>query len=221
MKHQDLIAGCQAQWDLYTTHPFVRQLGKGTLEKPCFQHYLQQDYLYLIHYARAFALAVFKGNNPYEMRKSMPSLSGLVEHEIALHIDYCREWGLQEADILAIPEGVATIAYTRYLIDAGAKGDLADLYAALVPCALGYAEVGQWLTKPGNSEYTNNPYANWITLYSGEEYQKSAYDTTAFFDELIADIAIDSERGQRLQSHFTTATRMEIAFWQQGLDQSL
>ena len=221
MNHQDLIEGCQQDWDLYVKHPFVRQLGLGTLEKPSFQHYLKQDYLYLIHYARAFALAVFKSDSPAQMRASMPSLGALVEHEIGMHIEYCREWGLEENDILALPEGVATVAYTRYLIDAGLQGDLADLYAALVPCALGYAHVAQFLTQEGNSQIEGNPYANWIDMYAGEEYQQAAYATTAFFDELIAEIPKDSKRAAQLQKHFTTATRMEIAFWQQGLDLSV
>ena len=218
MDHQQLIEGCQKQWSDYVQHPFVQQLGRGTLPKESFKHYLQQDYLYLIHYARAFALAVFKSENPQQMRASMPSLNALVEDEITLHIEYCQSWGLDEQAILALPEGVATIAYTRYLIDAGMQGDLADLYAALIPCALGYAHVGQWLRKDGNAELSHNPYANWIGAYAGEDYQKSAMASTAFFDTLIKDIDIDSPRGQRIQQHFSTATRMEIAFWQQGLD---
>ncbi len=218
MNHQDLIKGCQQDWDLYVQHPFVQQLGQGTLANESFRHYLQQDYLYLIHYARAHALAVFKSDSPAQMRASLPSLSALVEHEISLHIDYCKSWGLQENDILELPEAVATVAYTRYLIDAGLQGDLADLYAALVPCALGYAHVGQYLTEAGNSLAEGNPYTNWIDMYAGEEYQQAAYATTAFFDELIEEIPVGSRRGRQLQKHFTTATRMEIAFWQQGLD---
>jgi thiaminase/transcriptional activator TenA len=218
MNHQRLIAGCQQEWNHYVQHPFVQQLGQGTLTKESFQHYLQQDYLYLIHYARAFALAVFKSEDPQQMRASMPSLTALVQDEIALHIEYCQSWGVDEKAILAIPESVATVAYTRYLIDAGLQGDLTDLYAALVPCALGYAHVGQWLTADANSKMENNPYANWINAYAGEEYRNSALATTEFFDTLIKDIDINSARGQRIQQHFSTATRMEIAFWQQGLD---
>lgn len=221
MNHQQLIAGCQQEWDLYIQHPFVRQLGNGRLAKPCFQHYLQQDYLYLIHYARAFALAVFKSETPAQMRASLPSLTALVDSELSLHREYCQSWGLDETALMALPEGVATIAYTRYLIDAGVQGNLTDLYAALVPCALGYAQIGQWLMAPGNATLTDNPYAEWIAMYAGAEYQQAASATTAFFDLLIADIDIDSPRGQRLQQHFSTATRMEIAFWQQGLDISL
>lgn len=221
MNHQQLIAACQQDWDNYIQHDFVRQLGQGTLEKDAFQHYLQQDYLYLIHYSRAFGLAIFKSKNPEQMRANLPALSALVEHELSLHIEYCRDWGLSEDDLLALPEGVATVAYTRYLLDAGMQGDLADLYAALVPCALGYAHVGQWLSDPANSMQDNNPYQSWIDMYAGEEYQEAATAITAFFDELIKDIPADSERGQTLQNYFTTATRMEIGFWQQGLSKTL
>lgn len=219
MNHQQLIAGCQQEWDDYVHHRFTRQLADGTLAQQSFEHYLKQDYLYLIHYARAFALAVFKSDTPEQMRASMPSLGALVEHELSLHIDYCKSWGLSENEVQQIPEGVATVAYTRYLIDAGLKGDLADLYAALVPCALGYAHVGQWMAQSADRT-DNNPYANWIDMYAGQEYQEAAIATTAFFDQLIAEIPADSERAARLQQHFSTATRMEIAFWQQGLDLS-
>lgn len=221
MNHQQLIAACQPDWDRYIQHDFVRQLGQGSLEKENFRHYLQQDYLYLIHYSRAFGLAIFKSKTPEQMRASLPALTALVDHELSLHIEYCRDWGLTEKDLLALPEGVATVAYTRYLLDAGMQGDLADLYAALVPCALGYAHVGQWLSDPVNAVQDNNPYQSWIEMYAGEEYQEAAYAITAFFDELIKDIAVDSERGQQLQTYFTTATRMEIGFWQQGLNKSL
>lgn len=216
MNTNDLIDGCQRDWDGYIKHSFVEQLGAGTLPLAAFEHYLKQDYLYLIHYARAFALAVFKSENPAQMRASMPSLTALVEHELTLHIDYCKAWGLSEADLQQLPEGVATVAYTRYLIDAGLQGDLADLYAALVPCAWGYAEIGQWLA--GQHSAPNNPYQSWIDMYAGAQYQQAAQATKAFFNELIAHIDIQSPRGQRLLHHFRTATRMEIAFWQQGLD---
>ena len=221
MNHRDLIVGCQQDWDDYIKHDFVRQLGKGTLPEASFRHYLQQDYLYLIHYTRAFGLAIFKSNSPEQMREVMPSLSALVDHELSMHIEYCKGWGLSQDDLLALPEGVATVAYTRYLIDAGMQGDLLDLYAALVPCALGYAEVGQFLTQSEDTLKENNPYQSWIDMYAGEEYQEAAYATVEAFDRLLAEIPVESERAKRLQNHFAIASRMESAFWQQGLDVSL
>jgi len=49
---------CHDDWQAYTRHRFLRELATGMLPKAAFQHYLQQDYLFLIHFARAYALAV-------------------------------------------------------------------------------------------------------------------------------------------------------------------
>ncbi len=44
-------------------------------------------------------------------------------------------------------EDFGTVAYTRYVLDAGMTGELVDLYAALAPCAIGYAVIGDNLTQ--------------------------------------------------------------------------
>ena len=63
-----------------------------------------------------------------------------------------------------------------------------------------------------------NPYASWINLYGGEEFQSGVAKGAEHFNQLLAEIAINSQRGQNLIQVFKTATRMEVAFWQQGLN---
>ncbi|WP_202984434.1 hypothetical protein [Snodgrassella sp. ESL0324] len=43
---QSFTEACQDEWNRYIQHDFIRQLGKGILDKSCFQHYLKQDYLF-------------------------------------------------------------------------------------------------------------------------------------------------------------------------------
>jgi thiaminase/transcriptional activator TenA len=43
-------------WVAQHEHPFLRGIGEGTLEPSKFQHYVRQDYLFLIDYARLLAL---------------------------------------------------------------------------------------------------------------------------------------------------------------------
>ncbi len=50
-------------WHLYINHPFVLGLGNGKLPLESFKKYLIQDYLYLVHFARANALASYKAKN--------------------------------------------------------------------------------------------------------------------------------------------------------------
>ncbi|MCG8532654.1 MAG: hypothetical protein MI749_18615, partial [Desulfovibrionales bacterium] len=94
----DLIASCQTDWDAYTHHGFVTELASGSLPEAAFRHYLQQDYLFLIHFARAYALAVYKCDNFADMQYPLAALQGTLNTEISLHIEFCKKWGLTEAD---------------------------------------------------------------------------------------------------------------------------
>jgi len=218
MNHQALIKACQDEWDNYIEHPFVQQLALGELPSVAFLHYLKQDFLFLKHYTRAYALAIYKANTLSEMRMALPSVKALLDSEIAHHVDYCAQWGVTECAMEAEPEAFGTVAYTRFVLDTGMAGDLIDLYVALAPCAIGYAVIGQQLASAKATVIDGNPYASWISMYAGEEYQSSVATSSKELDALLADIDITSERGQRLCQIFSTATRMEIAFWQQGLD---
>ena len=53
-----LRTACRDDWTAYCDHEFVRRIADATLPEACFRHYLEQDYLFLIHFSRAWALAV-------------------------------------------------------------------------------------------------------------------------------------------------------------------
>jgi thiaminase/transcriptional activator TenA len=218
MNHQDLINACRQDWDAYTKHAFVEQLAQGTLAQPCFLHYLKQDFLFLKQYARAHALVIYKARTLADMRNALPSVHALLDSEIGHHVSYCANWGLTESDLEAEDEDFGTVAYTRYVLDAGMQGDIVDLYAALAPCSIGYAEIGRNLREDKNTKRDNNPFESWISLYSSDEFQEGVKQGTQHIDTLLAEIDVNSQRGQELIKVFKTATRMEIAFWQQGLD---
>ena len=55
-----LKSEASAEWRAYTEHPFTNGLADGSLPEAAFRHYLVQDYLFLIEFARAYALAVYK-----------------------------------------------------------------------------------------------------------------------------------------------------------------
>ncbi|WP_413111873.1 thiaminase II [Thaumasiovibrio sp. DFM-14] len=224
MNYLDLITACEKEWQAYTQHDFVKQLALGTLPQSQYLHYLQQDFLFLKHYARAYALAMFKADSLDEMRASLPSVRALLETEIAHHVNYCSQWGLTESDMEALEEDFGTVAYTRYVLDCGMQGDLLDLLVALAPCSLGYAHIGAQLTKEealaqGTTALDNNPYHQWIEMYAHDDFQQGSAETAARLSRLLENIDRHSEQGKRLIKIFRTATRMEIAFWQQALDQ--
>ncbi|MDC0738439.1 TenA family protein [Cognatishimia sp. SS12] len=204
-------------WPAYVDHDFVRGLKDGSLPKGAFLHYLVQDYLFLIHFSRAWALAVTKADTVAEMRQCAATVHALIDEELKLHISICAEAGISEAALFAAEERTENLAYTRYVLDAGHSGDFLDLLVALAPCVLGYGEIGARL----RAETPDATYADWINTYGGDEYQAVCRDVGTLLDDAMArrlgDDPEASPRWAQLCARFKVATRLEVGFWDMGL----
>lgn len=205
-------------WQDYVCHDFVAQLGNGNLPKKAFLDYLVQDYLFLIHFSRAWALAVTKADTVAEMRACAATVNALVNDEISLHIRICADAGIDESMLFSAEENTANLAYTRYVLDAGHSGDFLDLMAALAPCVFGYGEIGARLLRMNQS----SPYDAWIKSYGCGEYQNVCSDVGSLIDDAVqrrlGDQPTTSSRWPSLCHRFNVATRLEVGFWQMGLE---
>jgi thiaminase/transcriptional activator TenA len=211
-----LRADAAGPWDAYCWHPFVQGLADGSLPAAAFRRYLVQDYLFLVQFVRAQALAIVKAEDLAAIRaKSV--LIGALLHEMTLHLSYCAEWGLPEAAILAEPEAPETVAYTRWVLDRGFTGDILDLEVALAPCTIGYGEIALRIEASASRRRQGNPYEAWIAMYAGAEYQAVARGAAARLDALGATHGGEA-RLPSLVTTFAEAARLEARFWQMGLD---
>ena len=212
-----LKVAAAADWATYVEHDFVRQMGEGSLPQAAFRTYLTQDYLFLIQFARAYALATYKSRTLADMRAAKAGLSAILDLEMELHVRLCGRWGLSPEELEAAPEHQATVAYTRYVLDCGQSGDLLDLHVALAPCVIGYAEIGARLAAEIGPALESHPYREWIGEYAGEAFQSVARDARRHLDELAAR-AMTERRFADLAALFGKASRLEADFWQMGLD---
>ena len=211
--YRRLRDACAADWAAYTWHPFVQRLSDGTLPLAGFQHYLVQDYLFLIHFARAKALAVVKGESLEAMRSKAAAVLAILD-ETRLHLKYCAEWGLDEAAVMVTPETMETVSYTRWVMDRGMHGDILDLEVALAPCTVGYGEVAlRVMADPARTP----AYQNWTDAYASPDYQAMARAAAARLDAL-GDSHGGEARFATLARDFRMAAQLESRFWQQGLD---
>jgi thiaminase/transcriptional activator TenA len=211
-----LRSAAAAEWEAYCWHPFVRGLADGSLPEAAFRHYLVQDYLFLIHFVRANALALVKAESLAAMREKSAAIAGLLQ-EMTLHVGVCAEWGLDEAALQATPEAAATVAYTRWVMDRGLSGDILDLEVALAPCTVGYGEIALRIEAHPSRRRSGNPYEAWIAAYAGEDYQALARAAAARLDRLGESHGA-AARFAALTASFREAARLEAAFWQMGLD---
>jgi thiaminase/transcriptional activator TenA len=210
-----LKAGAPAEWRAYTEHPFTNGMADGSLPEAAFRHYLVQDYLFLIEFARAYALSVYKSPSLVDMREGAAGLSAILDVEMDLHVKLCAGWGLSPADLEQAPPAAEMLAYTRYVLDTGMRGDLLALKVSLAPCVIGYAEIATRLAAYSDAQVSTNPYRDWIAEYAGAPYQEVAAKARAHLDRL-ADRYATPAREAELAAIFREATRLEADFWEMG-----
>jgi thiaminase/transcriptional activator TenA len=212
---EKLKQSASAEWSAYTEHPFTLGMADGSLPEAAFRHYLVQDYLFLIEFARAYALAVYKAPGLKEMRDAAGGLSAILDVEMDLHVGICAGWGLAPEQLEQAPAAAETLAYTRYVLDTGMRGDLLALKVALSPCVIGYAEIAAALASRRGAMDKANPYAPWIAEYAGDAYQDVANGAREQLDAL-AERYLTTAREAELTEIFREATRLEADFWDMG-----
>ena len=215
-------AHARDHWQAYTRHRFVAGLGDGSLAHSAFLAYLEQDYLFLVQYSRAWAMAVVKADSVRQMRTAAAAVNALINEEIQLHIEACAREGITEAQLQAAREAPENVAYTRYVMDTALAGDVLDLLAVLAPCVFGYGEIGLALAAElENGGRTTPLYREWIETYSGVDYQGLCTVVADMLEDCArarigADFAA-SPRWPALCSRFDAATALEVGFWDMGL----
>ena len=206
------------EWNLYTQHKFVQNISDGSLDKKLYLKYLKQDYVFLIHFSRAWALLVAKSKSVNEMRIASATLDALVNKEIQLHIKTCKDEGITEEQLFKTEEELNNLAYTRFVLEAGYTGGFLDLLVALAPCVFGYGEIGLNLKSISKSD---NPYISWIDTYNSTEYQEVCMNIGSLLDEATQDRLgkdfANNTLWPKLEKTFLIATKLEIDFWEMSL----
>ena len=202
-------------WQGYIHHPFVRGMADGTLEPARFRAFLMQDYLYLLNYARAYALAVYKSDNFEEMQESADIVAGILNTEMAMHFAYCEGWGISRKEMEAHPPAPELRAYAGFILDSAQTGDLLDLLVALCACLVGYGEIGLALAADPATVREGNPYFSWFSVYADEPYQALMRKGLARLD-IVASRRGGLARRPELVQLFSTAVALETDFWTAG-----
>ena len=191
-------------------HPFVRGIGNGSLPVENFKFYMKQDYVYLIDYTHIFSLAVTKAPDLKLKGKFAELLDVTLNTEMALHRSYAEEFGITQEELANTEPAPTTRAYINYLLRVAYEGSLAEILASVLPCQLGYAEIGRDLAKKGKPQ-SQPLYGRWIDTYSSKEFCDLAEWLKDLCDELAEDAG--KEELKRMDTHYLIAARYEYMFW--------
>lgn len=198
-----------AIWQAIFRHPMVTGIGDGTLPEAKFRYWLTQDYLYLIDYARIFALGAAKAPDLETMTWFSRLLHGTLTMEMGGHRNYAARFGVDPKDLEQAEMAPWCRAYTREML-AAASGGFGDLAATLLPCMAGYAKTGRHLAAKGMPDHPI--YREWVEMYASPEFGELA-DYCAVVLDRVAESAPPSDLN-RWRLIYKTSARYEYLFWQ-------
>lgn len=204
-------------WEREKSHPFVLGMGDGTLHPERFRFYLQQDTLFLVQYAKVFALAVTKAPDMKTMAYFAQLCADTLNVEMELHRSYCAEFGITPADLEAASPSQTTIGYSGHLLQVALGGGLADIIAAVLPCQWGYAEIAAHLKNQGMPDEPR--YRKWIEMYASEEFKAYGQWLREQMEALAP--GLDEQDVRRLESIFQNSSRWEYLFWEMAWKQEM
>ena len=124
-------------WEQEHQHPFVVELGNGTLPLEKFQWYMKQDYLFLIDFSRVIALAVAKAETLEDMGWFAQLLHETLNTEMSLHVSFCEDFGITEDELLATRLSPTTLAYTGHMLSNAHSGTIAGNRRDAAPMLVG------------------------------------------------------------------------------------
>ena len=206
-------------WEDGYKHPFVQELGMGTLDREKFKFYLLQDYLYLLQYAKVFAIGAVKSDTEELMTRFSVIQHSILANEMNIHREYMSGFGITREQMLAVKPSLLNSAYTANMIAVGQTGGLAELIAAVFPCAWTYADYAKRLKVRYEDRLEKNFYRSWIEMYSSAEFSDSFewfYDT---LDNLVSNMT-DKQR-LKTEEIFISSVEFEYLFWDMAYKQQM
>ena len=204
-----LKSSCKKEWSEYTHHKFLSDLVSNKLPDLNFKKYLVQDYIFLQQFLKILALSVYKSKSFEEINRSVKFIKG-IDHEIKLHISYCKKWKISLKLLNNIKVEKANSAYTNHVLNLGKYGNNLDIFSSLSPCIIGYGEIGFKLSKVRN--WKKSKYSSWIKMYSSKEYQQIAKDNIDYLDILFK--KNKNKDMNKLKKNFKKSTILERNFWE-------
>lgn len=203
---QKMIHTSQTLIQQIHTQPFNRELAEGSLPKQKFLFYLVQDALYLADYSRALALTAARLPNTTHVQTFIQFALAAIKDERDLHNHYLSKYPITRTTQEQNP---ACFMYTNYLLRMASLASVEEAVASLLPCFYIYHVVGK---KMVSEQVLNNPYQDWISLYSSPEFEASVILAMEITNAL-GNQAHTVQKEAMIKAFFRAA-QLEAAFWQ-------
>ncbi len=206
-----LLEAAKDIWDSYNEHPFVKGIEEGTLDKEKFRYYIVQDYLYLVDYAKSFALGIAKAKSVETTQLFSNYITALTGGEMNIHHGYMGKFEVSEEEVDNTPRALDNLSYTSYMLRVAYEEGEAEILAATLSCAYSYEVIAKKMVK-NNPECINHEfYGEWVAEYPREDYAKSNITLMDALNRLAENYS--EQQLKHLTDIFTACSRYEYLFW--------
>lgn len=202
-------------WDAYTNHPFVLEVAKGRLDLRKMQFYTEQDYSYLVDYARILCIAASKSPTLEDIENEIWIVSR-VRYSLSLHERRLKEvFGVKDSSYFeTIKRGPALRAYSRYFDDVAKYGNWQELLLALNPCMMGYGtaliNVKDQITCDEGSVYRD-----WCNTYTSDRCKESLVKGAELLNRIARTYP---NKINKLVQIYADVCELETNFWTAALE---
>ena len=187
--------------------PFNRELADGSLALEKFTFYLAQDALYLAEFSKALAMTASRMPHNHQTELFIQFAVNTIKAERELHFNTLKKHTIP--DNLKCEQSPFCFMYTNYLLRMANTAPVEEAIASLLPCFWVYQQVGK---RALAKKTADNPYKEWINLYSNPEFNESVNLAIRTLNELGNIASLQSKKN--MIAAFKRATQLEYRFWQ-------
>ena len=195
-------------WSRMVNHPFVVEMGDGTLPVDKFKSYFLQDYVFLPDLVSMTASGIVKAPDFEAASQLNRFLTGILDPENDLFHRAFAELGASEQEYTTATASPTTQAFGDFLVRVGLEGRFEDIITVLYVTEATYLDWGTRLLNQGFSP-ANPIYKEWIEIHGPDVLGDLVGWMKAFLDDNVS-----PERHPDIEHNFLTALRYEYMFWE-------
>ena len=126
-----ILEGSRVLVDGFHTHPFVLGIADGTLPEEKFKYFMIQDYLYLMEYAKVFAIGSAKSYDDEITDAFTAYVSDIRSGEMDIHRGYMSRLGIDISEAGKSRMAQDNLSYTSYMLRIAYEAGPAEICAAI------------------------------------------------------------------------------------------
>lgn len=200
-------------WQKMVSHPFIEEMGDGTLSRERARRYFLQDYVFVNDLVAMIAHGTAKAPSVEAASHLYGFLSVILSPESADENDFFMRafdiLGASEEDYSSATASPVTRAFGDFLVRTGLGGTFEEVVAVCYVTEGTYLDWGTRFLNEGKSP-SNPIYREWIELH-GPDYLG---DFVNWCEGIVNNADDGGERRARIERVFHAALRYEYLFWE-------